>query len=141
MRGLAVFYPVCTVTPATPHSLKDLPNIVIYTAREYPLLEAKRAAELCLHQSRGVVIERDEEKMSADLLSEYTSPEKLLSTSQGNMQYLPNASVFIGWGSEFFAFEFPMTARYSLKLTCDSATSPTGPFASHGALIPPRSPL
>jgi arylsulfotransferase ASST len=57
-------------------------------------------------QSRGVVIELDEEKMSADLLSEYTSPEKLLSTLQGNMQHSPNASVFVGWGSELFTFEF-----------------------------------
>jgi hypothetical protein len=44
--------------------------------------------------------------MSATLLHEYTSPEKLLTTSQGNMQLLPNANVFIGWGSEPFLSEF-----------------------------------
>jgi hypothetical protein len=47
-----------------------------------------------------------DEKMSATLLREYTSPEKLLATSQGNMQLLPNANVFIGWGSEPFISEF-----------------------------------
>ena len=57
-------------------------------------------------QSRGIVIELDEEKMSATLLREYTSPQKLLTTSQGNMQLLPNANVFIGWGSAPFISEF-----------------------------------
>jgi hypothetical protein len=57
-------------------------------------------------QSRGIVIEVDEEKMSATLLQEYTSPEKLLTTSQGNVQLLPNANVFIGWGSAPIISEF-----------------------------------
>jgi hypothetical protein len=57
-------------------------------------------------QSRGIVIEIDEEKMSATLLQEYTSPEKLLTTSQGNVQLLSNANVFIGWGSAPLISEF-----------------------------------
>jgi hypothetical protein len=57
-------------------------------------------------ESRGIVIELDEEKMSATLLQEYTSPEKLLTTSQGNVQLLSNANVFIGWGSAPFISEF-----------------------------------
>jgi hypothetical protein len=57
-------------------------------------------------QSRGIVIELDEEKMSATLLREYTSPKKLLATSQGNMEVLPNADMFIGWGSEPYFSEF-----------------------------------
>jgi len=57
-------------------------------------------------QSRGMVVELDEEQMSATLLREYTSPEKLLATSQGNVQVLPNANVFIGWGTEPFISEF-----------------------------------
>ena len=44
--------------------------------------------------------------MSATLLREYTSPEKLLTTSQGNVQLLPNANVLIGWGSAPFISEF-----------------------------------
>jgi hypothetical protein len=57
-------------------------------------------------QSRGIVVELDEEQMSATLVREYTSPEKLLATSQGNMQVLPNANVFVGWGSEPYCSEF-----------------------------------
>jgi hypothetical protein len=57
-------------------------------------------------QSRGIVIELDEGKMSAKLISEYTHPDRLLATSQGNMQVLPNGNVFIGWGSAPFISEF-----------------------------------
>jgi hypothetical protein len=67
-------------------------------------------------QSRGIVIELDEEKMSATLLREYTSPQKLLTTSQGNLQLLPNANVFIGWGSAPFISEF----SYDGKLLFDA---------------------
>jgi Arylsulfotransferase (ASST) len=57
-------------------------------------------------RSRGIVVELDEEKMSAKLVREYTSPQKRLSTSQGNMQLLPNTNVLIGWGSGPFISEF-----------------------------------
>jgi hypothetical protein len=57
-------------------------------------------------RSRGIVLELDEQKMSAKLVREYTSPQKRLSTSQGNMQLLPNSNVLIGWGSGPFISEF-----------------------------------
>jgi hypothetical protein len=57
-------------------------------------------------RSRGIVVELDEEKMSAKLVREYTSPQKRISTSQGNMQLLPNSNVLIGWGSGPFVSEF-----------------------------------
>src|SRR5215203_1295424 len=42
-------------------------------------------------QSRGIVVELDMDGMSATLVREFTHPNKLLSTSQGNVQVLPNA--------------------------------------------------
>jgi Arylsulfotransferase (ASST) len=57
-------------------------------------------------QSRGLVLELDEDDMTATLVREYTSPDELVSTSQGNMQVLPNGNVFIGWGSEPVISEF-----------------------------------
>jgi hypothetical protein len=57
-------------------------------------------------RSRGIVVELDEQKMSAKLVREYTSPQKRLSTSQGNMQLLPNSNVLIGWGSGPYVSEF-----------------------------------
>jgi arylsulfotransferase ASST len=57
-------------------------------------------------QSRGIVLRLNEEEMTATLVREYTSPDKLLAISQANMQVLPNDNVFIGWGSEPFISEF-----------------------------------
>ncbi len=57
-------------------------------------------------QSRGIVVELDEEAMTAKLVREYTHPEKVLAATQGSMQVLPNGNVFIGWGSEPFLSEF-----------------------------------
>ena len=58
-------------------------------------------------QSRGIVVDLDEDAMKATLVREYTHPEKPLATSQGNLQVLSNGNVFIGWGTE------PYTSEYS----------------------------
>jgi hypothetical protein len=57
-------------------------------------------------QSRAIVLSLAEGEMKATLLREYASPEKILSTSQGNAQLLSNGNVFVGWGSEPFVSEF-----------------------------------
>jgi hypothetical protein len=54
--------------------------------------------------------------MSAKQLREYTLPKKPLATSQGNMQLLPNANVFIGWGSQPFASEFSYDGELLLNV-------------------------
>jgi hypothetical protein len=73
-------------------------------------------AHLKVHdQSCGIVVELDEQKMSAKLVREYTSPEKPLATSQGNMQLLPNANVFIGWGSAPLISEFSHDGKLLLE--------------------------
>jgi Arylsulfotransferase (ASST) len=57
-------------------------------------------------QSRGIVVEVDEDKMSATLVREYTHPDRLLSDTQGNVQVLPKGNVLVGWGSAPFFSEF-----------------------------------
>src|SRR5215216_3085750 len=57
-------------------------------------------------QSRGIVVEIDEDAMSATLVGEYTHPDKIFSDTQGNLQVLPNGNVFMGWGSEPYFSEF-----------------------------------
>jgi arylsulfotransferase ASST len=57
-------------------------------------------------ESRGIVVKLDEDNMTATLVREYTHPEKPLSTSQGNLQVLPNGNVFIGWGTEPYSSEY-----------------------------------
>ncbi len=57
-------------------------------------------------QSRVIVVEIDEDGMSASLVGEYTHPDKILAATQGNAQVLPNGNVFVGWGSEPYFSEF-----------------------------------
>jgi hypothetical protein len=57
-------------------------------------------------QSRGIVVDLDMDQMSATLVREYTHPQKLIATSQGNVQVLPNGNVFVGWGSSPFFSEY-----------------------------------
>ncbi|HWS79675.1 MAG TPA: arylsulfotransferase family protein, partial [Rubrobacter sp.] len=57
-------------------------------------------------QSRAIMVEVDEDKMSASLVREYTHPDKLLSDTQGNVQVLPNGNVLVGWGSAPYFSEF-----------------------------------
>jgi len=59
-------------------------------------------------QSYGLVLEVDEENMSAKLLREYPNPEGKLCATQGSMQVVPQSqTVFIGWGSN------PLFSEYS----------------------------
>jgi outer membrane protein assembly factor BamB len=57
-------------------------------------------------QSRGIVLELDEEKMTATLVREYAHPDEYYAITQANMQVLPNGNVFIGWGSNPAFSEF-----------------------------------
>jgi hypothetical protein len=59
-----------------------------------------------VEESRGIVLELDEEQMSARLVREYTHPEKLFAHAGANMQVLPNENVFIGWGRALVFSEF-----------------------------------
>ena len=74
------------------------------------------------NRSRAIVVGLDEEEMSATLLGEYAHPEKLISTSQGNAQLLPNGNVFVGWGSQPSISEF----SYDGVLLLDGILPPDG---------------
>jgi hypothetical protein len=57
-------------------------------------------------ESRGIVVEVDEDARKATLVGEYVRPVKTLSDTQGNVQFLPGGHVFVGWGSEPYFSEF-----------------------------------
>lgn len=57
-------------------------------------------------ESRGIVLDLDEDEMSANLVREYPHPDGVRAATQANMQTLPNGNVFIGWGSEPVFSEF-----------------------------------
>ena len=59
-----------------------------------------------VEESRAIVLDLDEERMSATLVREYTHPDKMHANASGNMQTLPNTNVFIGWGRALAFSEF-----------------------------------
>lgn len=60
--------------------------------------------------SRGLILDVDEQAMTATLLRRYTHP-KILTGSQGNMQLLEGGNVFIGWGEVPRVSEFERSGR------------------------------
>ncbi len=59
-----------------------------------------------VEESRGIVLELDEQRMKASLVREYTHPDKQYADAAGNVQILPNGNVFIGWGRALAISEF-----------------------------------
>jgi hypothetical protein len=57
-------------------------------------------------QSRGLVLELDEDEMTVSLVREYAFLQGQIARTQGNMQTLPKGNVFVGWGSEPLFSEF-----------------------------------
>ncbi|MFL6072337.1 MAG: arylsulfotransferase family protein [Mycobacteriales bacterium] len=56
--------------------------------------------------SRALVLDVDTATHRASLVRAYTSPERVLAPSQGNMQVLPNGNVLVGWGAQPYFTEF-----------------------------------
>jgi Arylsulfotransferase (ASST) len=66
--------------------------------------------------SRGLILDVDEQGMSATLLRQYTHP-KILAGSQGSVQPLPNGNVFVGWGEAPHVSEFHRSGRLLFDAT------------------------
>lgn len=49
--------------------------------------------------SRGIIVALDEQRMEATLVRQWIHPDKVLSSSQGSFQLLPNGDAFLGWGN------------------------------------------
>jgi Arylsulfotransferase (ASST) len=60
--------------------------------------------------SRALILELDEQAMTASLARQYTHPP-ILSGSQGSMQLLANGNVFVGWGEAPHVSEFDPSGR------------------------------
>ncbi len=60
--------------------------------------------------SRGLIIDVDEQAMTATLLRQYTHPG-ILSGSQGSVQPLANGNIFVGWGEVPRVSEFHGSGR------------------------------
>jgi hypothetical protein len=57
-------------------------------------------------QSRAIALTLNMKTMTATLVHQWTHPDKLVASSQGNVQLLPNGDRFVGWGGEPNLTEF-----------------------------------
>jgi hypothetical protein len=62
-------------------------------------------------ESRAIVLTLNHRTKTASLLHSYTHSPSVLSGSQGNMQILPNGSVFVGWGADPDFSEYSSSGR------------------------------
>src|SRR3954447_16313222 len=67
--------------------------------------------------SRVLVLRLDAAAKRAELVRSYSHPRKLLSTSQGNAQFLLDGHVLVGWGSNRYVTEFDRAGNVLLDLT------------------------
>ena len=59
-----------------------------------------------VEDSRAIVLDVDEKRMTASLVHEYTHPNGQKADAAGNTQVLPNSNVFVGWGRALAISEF-----------------------------------
>jgi hypothetical protein len=60
--------------------------------------------------SRGLILDLDDQVMTATLLHQYRHP-RILAGSQGSVQLLANGNVFVGWGEAPHVSEFDRSGR------------------------------
>jgi Arylsulfotransferase (ASST) len=61
-------------------------------------------------RSRALILDVDEDSMTATMLNQYTHRD-ILAGSQGSVQLLPNGNVFVGWGEVPRVSEFDHAGR------------------------------
>jgi hypothetical protein len=59
-----------------------------------------------VEESRAIVLDVDEGRMSASLVGEYKHPDGQKADAAGNAQLLPNGDMFVGWGRALSISEF-----------------------------------
>jgi hypothetical protein len=87
------------------HDARRLPDGTI-SIFDNGSLDFENGTPKAVEESRAIMLELDEERMSATLVREYTHPEKQYADAAGNMQVLPNGNVFVGWGRALAVSEF-----------------------------------
>ena len=83
----------------------------------------------------------DEHALTATLVRELVHPHALLSTSQGNMQRLPNGDTFIGWGSQPFFSEFAADGTLRYDATFPAANQSYRCFRFEWTATPAEAPV
>jgi hypothetical protein len=62
-------------------------------------------------QSRGLLLGVDTARRAVSLERSYRHPDRLLSSSMGSVELLPDGRVLVGWGSQPYASEFTLDGQ------------------------------
>src|ERR671920_686415 len=75
-----------------------------------------------VEDSRAIVLDVDEKRMTASLVHEYTHPDGQKADAAGNTQVLPNSNVFVGWGRALAISEFDHDGKmlFDLRLPAEN---------------------
>ncbi|MGH7910918.1 MAG: arylsulfotransferase family protein [Candidatus Dormibacteraceae bacterium] len=90
-------------------------------------------------RSRGITLEVNEATHVASLVRQYVNGS-ILATSQGSMQLLPDAHVFVGWGSEPNFTEFDQGGTIAFDAEFSSANQSYRAFRLPWSGRPPEAP-
>jgi hypothetical protein len=86
------------------------------------------------HQSRGLVLEVDEQRRSAQLKRAYTNPKPLVATALGSVQTLPGGGALVGWGTAPYTSQFDATgaliADHEMPYGLDSYRAASFPWSA-----------
>ena len=99
------------------HDARRMPDGTI-TIFDNGTLIFENGVPRAIEESRAIVLELDEDEMSASLVRQYTHPDKQYADAAGNVQVLPNGDVFVGWGRALVISEFSEDGelRFDVKL-------------------------
>jgi hypothetical protein len=91
-----------------------------------------------VEESRAIVLELDERKMTASLVHEYTDGQH--ADAAGNAQLLPNGNVFVGWGRALAISEFGRNGKLLFDATLQPENRSYRAFRSPWSAQPPDLP-
>ena len=83
------------------------------------------------HESRGLVLDVDEQRRQVTLRQAYTSPERLLPGAMGSVQILPSDRVLVGFGVKSHVTEFTSDGGPLFDIAL-----PTGMYSYRGLRLP-----
>jgi hypothetical protein len=85
--------------------------------------DAPPAAKPIRNHSRGLILRLNLRRRVASLAHQYIQPERVLASSQGNVELLPNGNVFVGWGSQPTCTEFSRGGKVLLDVHFEATNS------------------
>ena len=91
-------------------------------------------------QSRAITIALNTGKMTARLVKQYTHSPRLSSNFEGDLQRLPGADVFVGWGQQPYFSEFNAAGQLDFDARFNAPTNSYRAYRFPWSAQPPTAP-